>query len=390
MRFDLPTLYFLAIGTLLLSAVMTLWERQARPLRKHELGVLSAGYVVLAAGCVLALGRGVFSGALGAGLANMVMLSGYLLIFEGVASLGGHKRGAISLAILVFQGLIWGVMGGRWPDMVWSYVSALPIALASGLTAWELWRNVPLRQFRSRRIALAFAVMHLLFYTWRALVLPLMVQGFGPQLLAASSVVTMYEGVLYSVGLPMALLALLREEMHDQLLKASHTDYLTGLGNRRWFFEEAERHIHQAPASTGMGTFLLAFDLDHFKTINDRYGHATGDAVLKLFASFVRHMLGPNTMLARIGGEEFAALMACESAAEAAASAQRVVNGFAEIVADEAKGMGIEATVSIGLAELGCDGNDLASLLSAADAALYRAKGSGRNRIAPAEPPIAD
>ena len=388
MRFDLPTLYFLAIGTLLLSAAMTLWERQARPLRKHELGVLSAGYTVLAAGCVLALGRGQFSGALGAGLANMVMLSGYLLIYEGVAALAGRKRGAISAVVLLLQALIWGVIGGRWPEIVWSYVTALPIALASGLIAWELWRNDRLRQFRSCRIALVFAVMHLVFYAGRALALPLIVQKFGPQVLPASSVVTMYEGVLYSVGLPMSLLALLREEMHDQLLKDSHTDYLTGLGNRRWFFEEAEKHILQAPAgtATGMGTFLLAFDLDHFKTINDRYGHAMGDAVLKLFASFVRHMLGPNTMLARIGGEEFAALMACESGAEAAATAQRVVSGFAEIVADEAKGMGIEATVSIGLAELGCDGNDLASLLSAADAALYRAKGSGRNRIAPAEP----
>lgn len=359
-------------------------------MRKRQLGVLSAGYATLAAGCALALWRTAFNGALGAGLANMVMLGGYLLIFQGVAGLGGRKRGAVSLAVLVFQALIWSVMGGRWPDIVWNYVTALPIALASGLTAWELWKNDRLRQFRSRRIALAFAAMHLLFYTGRAFALPLMVPSFGSHLLTLSSIVTMYEGVLYSVGLPMALLALLREETHAQLLKASHTDYLTGLGNRRWFFEEAEKHIRHTDTATGMGTFLLAFDLDHFKTINDRYGHATGDAVLKLFAGFVRHKLGPNAILARIGGEEFAALVSCETGVDAAAVAQGVVNGFAEIVADEAKGMGIEATVSIGLAERGCDGSDLADLLSAADAALYRAKVSGRNRIEPAELPSAD
>ncbi|WP_395337472.1 GGDEF domain-containing protein [Novosphingobium sp. BL-8H] len=226
--------------------------------------------------------------------------------------------------------------------------------------------------------------MHCLFYLGRACILPLIAPSSGSTLLGISSIFTMYEGVLYSVGLPMALIALLREETHDQLLKASHTDYLTGLGNRRWFFEEAERHIHNTRADADI--FLLAFDLDHFKAINDRFGHAAGDEVLKLFAGFARGIVGPDTILARIGGEEFAALVSCKSDADASAVAQAVVSGFAEIVIDRSKGLGIKATVSIGLAQLSRDGNDLAELLLAADAALYRAKVSGRNRIEPAQP----
>lgn len=379
MRIDLPTLYFLAIGTLALSAVMTLWERHARPMRRRELGVLAAGYATLAGGCVLAMARTKLPGALGAGLANMVMLSGYLLIFRGVAGLAGHKRTAISLAILVFQALAWVLIGTRWQDIVWNYVSAFPIALASALTAWELWTNPRLRLMRSHGVALAFVTMHALFYLGRAFVLPFVVPGFGSQALAISSVFTMYEGVLYSVGLPMAMMALLREEAHEQLLEASRTDYLTGLGNRRWFFEQAERQIRETPVEAR--TFLLAFDLDHFKAINDRFGHAAGDEVLKLFAGFARRVVGPDTILARIGGEEFAALLVSKSGEEAAAIAQRVVSGFAEIDVD---GVDVKSTVSIGIAELGCDGDDLADLLSAADAALYRAKLSGRNRVEPA------
>ncbi len=364
---------------------MTLWERHARPMRRKELGLLAAGYAVLAAGCALAMGRSLFAGSLGAGLANMVVMTGYVLIFQGAARLAGRRRGRISLAILVAQALIWVVIGDRWQGIIWNYLSAFPIALVSGLTAWELRRNDRFRSLRSHRIAVGFATMHCLFYLGRVCVLPLTVQSFGPQLLAISSVFTMYEGVLYSVGLPMALMALVREEAHDQLLHTSRTDYLTGLGNRRWFFEEAERHIDGSLGDTG--TFLLAFDLDHFKVINDRFGHATGDAVLKLFAGFVRRVVGRDAILARIGGEEFAALLSCKSAAEAGALAQRVVSGFAEIVVDPANGVGVKATVSIGIAELGCDGTDLADLLSAADTALYKAKLGGRNRAVPAEQP---
>ena len=106
--------------------------------------------------------------------------------------------------------------------------------------------------------------------------------------------------------------------------------------------------------------------------------------MLKRFAGFVRRSVGPSAILARIGGEEFVALLPCRSDVEAAAIAQQVVNGFAAIDIGGEYGEDVKATVSIGIAELGCDGDTLAELLAAADAALYRAKGSGRNRVEPA------
>ncbi|MBT0670930.1 GGDEF domain-containing protein [Novosphingobium profundi] len=384
MQVDLYTLYFLAIGTLLLSAAMTLSERHARPQRSRELRLFAAGYATLAAGCVFALARTRLPGNFGAPLANLVMIGGYLLLLQGAARLGGRDRRATALAVYALVAGAWILAGPGRQVLLWNYLSALPIAFVSALTAREIACNAALRGLRSRRIALAFVLVHALFYAGRALLLPVLVERFGSALLPLSSNLTMYEGVLYSVGLPMGLLALLREETHGELLAGTYSDYLTKLGNRRCFFEQGERTIRANPA--GARVFLLAFDLDHFKAINDRFGHATGDEVLKVFARVAQARIGDRALLARLGGEEFAALLPCTDEVEAAALAQDVVSGFAEAVRAREAGPDLAATVSVGLAELGADGAELAALLSAADAALYRAKSEGRNRVMAASP----
>ncbi|MFC6773392.1 GGDEF domain-containing protein [Methylobacterium gregans] len=125
---------------------------------------------------------------------------------------------------------------------------------------------------------------------------------------------------------------------------------------------------------------LLAFDLDHFKSINDRYGHAAGDAVLALFARVAREAAGPDALVVRLGGEEFAALLPGQGARAARQVGEDIARLFAEAAAHR-DGPGIRATVSVGLAEAGPDRGDLSGLLSAADRALYRAKAAGRNRL---------
>jgi GGDEF domain-containing protein len=99
------------------------------------------------------------------------------------------------------------------------------------------------------------------------------VARFGQGAIELSSTVTLYAGVLYSVVLPMVMLALVREEADAGLVRLATTDHLTELGNRRWFFSEGAELIAAAPGDLA----LLAFDIDHFKSINDRFGHATGD-----------------------------------------------------------------------------------------------------------------
>jgi diguanylate cyclase (GGDEF)-like protein len=384
MHVDLLTLYLLSIGTLLASAGMTFYEHRAHPKRSKELRILAAGYATLAIGCAAATLRSVLPGAAGAAISNLIIVGGYLLVLHGVASLSGRQYRASSIGLLVVLALTW-VVGAHWQDVVWNYVSAIPIALVSGMTSRELLRSDGMKWVQSRQIVVWVTGIHALFYAFRAFILPWLVASYGLSMLSIAGKITMYEGVLYSVILPMTLLRLIREETHGELLQESQTDYLTHLGNRRWFFEEGAQAIRQRGASRPLS--LLAFDLDHFKTINDRYGHKAGDEVLKSFAEVARSVLGPQAILARIGGEEFAALLPGHDGSRAKEVGETVVRRFGGTIAHSVDGVAIRATVSIGLAHCESDtAPALPDLLSAADQALYRAKSLGGNRLELAQP----
>ncbi|KOQ32978.1 diguanylate cyclase domain-containing protein, partial [Achromobacter xylosoxidans] len=315
MHVDLLTLYFITIGTLLASAGLTFWEHRTHPNRSRSLGILAAGFGTLAVGCICALFRADMPAAIGAPLSNLVILSGYLLVLNSVASLSGRHYRKRSVGLLAVMALIWLAAGVPGQDVVWKYVSALPIALVSALTAWELLRCDSMKTLKTRNFAIAVAGIHALIYFCRTFLLPWWVAVEGPSVQLLASNITMYEGVLYSVLLPMTLIKLIREETHAQLVRESQTDYLTRLGNRRWFFEQGARLV---AASAGREPIaVLAFDLDQFKAINDRYGHHTGDLVLAAFATVARDALGPQVILARLGGEEFAALLAGDDARRA-------------------------------------------------------------------------
>ncbi len=376
---DLLTFYFLAIGTLLASAGLTIWESKAHPKRGKELRILAAGYATLALGCVTALFRGALPGVSGAAVSNLVFLSGYLLILNGVAALGGRKYRLFSLALLAAMALVWLSSGPRLLDVIWNYVSAFPIAVVSAMTAREMLRCEGMEALHARRIVVLVTGIHAALYLFRAVMLPWLVIAYGPLVQPFTSKFTMYEGVLYSVILPMTLLKLIREESHGDLLRESRTDYLTRLGNRRWFFEEGERAVRarggQGPAA------VLAFDLDQFKGINDLYGHKTGDQVLKSFADIAQSVLGHKTILARIGGEEFAALLIGHDALRAEALGDTVAKYFAETISTGAAGVGLRATVSVGLARYEKTVPALIDVLAAADQALYSAKSLGGNRL---------
>jgi diguanylate cyclase (GGDEF)-like protein len=185
------------------------------------------------------------------------------------------------------------------------------------------------------------------------------------------------EILLYVIGAAFLVLILAKDRTVRFYKLAATTDPLTGVLNRRGFFEAAGELMDSN--RTGMAPVsLLAFDLDKFKSINDRFGHDGGDAVLEMFAQVVRKTMRASDVIGRLGGEEFVAMVS-GTLAEAAIAAERVRSAFAaaEIVLE---GQRIEATVSIGIA---C-GSPLAAvetLITRADVALYRAKANGRNRI---------
>ncbi len=164
--------------------------------------------------------------------------------------------------------------------------------------------------------------------------------------------------------------------LHAQLDRQSAIDPLTGLLNRRAF---ATLHAKAQGRAQRLGrtVTMLIVDLDHFKAINDRFGHDTGDRVLVDFAERVAAILGPCDHLARIGGEEFAILLADASANEAYARASAI----RQLVQQRADCDLPAYTCSIGIACLDAADASLARLNSVADRALYRAKAGGRNRV---------
>jgi diguanylate cyclase (GGDEF)-like protein len=133
---------------------------------------------------------------------------------------------------------------------------------------------------------------------------------------------------------------------------------------------------------------VFLFDLDRFKTINDELGHGTGDTVLQIFAATATRTLGSDILFGRIGGEEFAAVLAVGDLGEAVAIADRVRHNFVTAAAAYSNGE-LVPSVSVGVT-LGCDPKlPVAELLAAADQALYRAKANGRNRVECSEPEMA-
>lgn len=381
MQMDVPTLYGLTVGTLCLAVAMTLWERKAHPARAVALGIWASAYAAFAVGCLVMMNRAAFPGTSGMALTNVIMVAGYLLVLHGAMRLDGRGRPLLLTLPLLATTLVWALFGARYGQAFWQFGSALPIAVTSLATSFVLFRSRALRGLRSRPVAIAVHVLHALFYLVRFAAMPVIAGTFGPEALAVSAKITMFEAVLFSVAMPAAFVALVREEAQSRLLAVSQTDYLTGLGNRHAFFERGA-----ALLEGGGETTLLAFDLDHFKSINDRHGHAAGDEVLKLFAGIAKAGLGPNAILARLGGEEFAALLPGTGAAEGRGIAEGLCRAFA-IEAARADGLAIQATVSIGLAARQLGTPDLQRLLSAADQALYRAKSLGRDRVETAAAP---
>jgi diguanylate cyclase (GGDEF)-like protein len=161
---------------------------------------------------------------------------------------------------------------------------------------------------------------------------------------------------------------------------AAMVDPLTGVANRRAFLEEAERTTRQQiERIRPVAVFLI--DLDHFKSVNDRFGHATGDRVLRLFAKVCTENLRATDLVGRLGGEEFAVLLADANRDNAFLVAERIRKAFAnaaEVVGEHP----LAATISIGVSIMQDPQQDLSALMEEADQALYRAKADGRNRVA--------
>ena len=178
------------------------------------------------------------------------------------------------------------------------------------------------------------------------------------------------------------------KRVEEELRRLATIDELTELYNRRFFFAQGRRLLERC-RQNAQPVGLLLFDLDHFKSINDSFGHEAGDAVLRAVALCCRRTLRPGDLVARLGGEEFAVLLPESDRSQATRVAERLRRALAalEVPCDRTR---IRITVSIGLATPEDTPGGLDSLLAAADRALYAAKRGGRDRVVASTPRTAE
>lgn len=165
----------------------------------------------------------------------------------------------------------------------------------------------------------------------------------------------------------------------NQLRSLAQTDTLTGIGNRHYFTKSSERALQEAARDGQVGA-LVMFDLDHFKAINDTYGHGAGDWVLKQVGKVCLAHCRKADFIGRLGGEEFAVLLRGADLAGAMRVAEECRSKLAQLDTRES-GYSFVVTASFGVTSTAQSGYDLSRLLSHADQMLYRAKNEGRNRV---------
>jgi diguanylate cyclase (GGDEF)-like protein len=175
-------------------------------------------------------------------------------------------------------------------------------------------------------------------------------------------------------------IAIENARMHRLITKQASTDGLTGLANHREFQDQLRREVERAQRFN-LPLSLMLLDLDDFKLINDRFGHLTGDSVLRVLSQILKGAIREIDCAARYGGEEFAIILPGTTAEGAARLGERVRMAIAERPVRHGEDRVVSVTASFGIATMPNDGSTQVELVAAADAALYQAKRAGKNRI---------
>ncbi len=286
---------------------------------------------------------------------------------------------------------VWAVFAGA---CLWLVACTIPafyanlgyrIALVSAVAAvyavsagHQLLRFAP-ESSRAARALGILCLVHGVVVTLRALYVLILGEPAGVFDGSVVYSIFMVEPAMMVFAIALFGVGLIRERHESELRRDAETDPLTGVLNRRGFLDSAERQLARLRGARRHAGLLL-FDLDHFKAVNDRFGHNAGDRVLAGFAALALRAIRTNDLFGRIGGEEFAALLEGVDIATATVIAERIRVDFAALGLKH-EGVVIPATVSAGVAVGEGNGLDLAALLAEADRALYDAKRAGRDRV---------
>lgn len=389
-----PLTAFLIVALMMLlnGGVLGLMHNDLPPELRPSAISWRVATLLQAGGCILLAVQAFLPPMLGLALANGMVLLGIAGCWHAMRQFYG-LRGQVAVllpSLIGTAGIAW--FAGPQPDLIARIVIA-SLAWVVMLTgaAWTVLSATRNEASPSARVLAGIFAMLALFMLLRGAYFVL-----SPD--AASSVVDrrswinaitpMLAAVLPVIGTT-AFLLLCSDRIRRQWERAASTDYLTGLANRRTLAAAGARRLQQARRD-GAVLAVAVIDIDHFKRINDRYGHDVGDLALVHVAAHLQQACGDTHLLGRQGGEEFVALLAPTHVEAASAVADRLresVRSTAFVHDDVA----LTITVSIGCAVLQSQDRSLDDLLRRADAALYAAKRGGRDRVelAPADVPAA-
>ncbi len=313
-------------------------------------------------------------------LANAILFSSFAMTWTGARLFDGRRARPLGL---IAGAAIWLVFC-RIPGLMEMndlrvLLSSSIVATYTWLTAYEFWRG------RSEPLVSRWPAIFMLFAhgslfllrTPLARMLPWSPTNevFGSVWLTVLS----FEALLFTIAIAFILLAMAKERTEYRHKTAAMVDPLTGIANRRAFLAEGTRVMKRQSVDGRPGAVLL-IDLDHFKSINDRFGHAIGDRVLQVFAESASANVKTTDLIGRLGGEEFAAVLYDVDRERALIMAERIRSAFAA-AAVEVDGRPVMATVSVGMVFNEDSTFDVSALLAQADQALYHAKERGRNRV---------
>ncbi|MDX3925422.1 MAG: GGDEF domain-containing protein [Shinella sp.] len=378
---ELVSIPTLMICTFLAALVVGIFMLQ---LWLRDRGQVMAGYWCLSLGvgtvCTVLLAlRGVIDPLLTTGLGNLLACFAYSLAWAGFRKFDGRR---IRASVIFAGPLLWAGAYLFWPfvaDDVNNRIILMSVIIFgySLAMAVDIRRGYRLEPLPARSIGAVLFATHAIFYALRiplAIVDPADLRhGVAHSTWFAAFTLELF---VHTIVVVVTMLILIKERGEFVYRKASRTDALTGVANRGSFLDDVEALLRRNKSSG----VLMIFDLDHFKSVNDTFGHLAGDHVLKSFTALVSSRLEKGMLFGRFGGEEFA-LFAPDTDFSAAC-------GFAEMLRTEIAaapvsyhGETIEISVSIGLASAAPYDGDFDRLLAAADSALYCAKEEGRDRI---------
>lgn len=385
MGFDTKTLWMtLAISNLVFGALMLV--HVGRTADRAALRIWAAAQLLKGLGIAAIIAKSVIAHPWSFG-GNLLYMTGHfveLAAFLSYAGLGQRMRGAL----LVFAGLMAAYLAGiaagaKAAHMAGLFSSSLFVLYclsALALSASRRRRSSAQIMLVASNVLIGLTALVRAGLAWSS-------QGWDPQSAALANQAMFVLGYVFSLCDGFCFLLLVKEDSDRSLLRMATTDLLTGIANRAHFLDLAEDR-RRLSLRSGQPIAVIMMDVDHFKQVNDVFGHAAGDEVLRRVGSVLREQLRDVDVYGRLGGEEFAVVLPGTSLAAALPVAERLRAALADVVVATANGEA-RITVSMGLADLGGD-RRLEQAMSEADQRLYRAKAEGRNRVVAASETIPD